>query len=264
MGSFEKAKSVFARENRGYIVLDSNNIAINRLIDLIKLQPFSIVLLYGSPGVGKTFLLNRCYDMLQKDENLYLQKVPFEDSKLFFEEIFYIFTKTKPTKTNSLASTLLELESKLDKKITLLLDEVQMYKDEQLEFVRLLSDSPKIQIVLSLHKIDKEDLLAKEYFSSRIWETVELKNLSKKELRVYIAKQLQAMELGELNIYFEDKSCATIHKVTKGNLRTLNKLLFKIFEMYHYFDANEPSKISRGRIEPKHIEMAALDLGILK
>ncbi len=256
--------SIFVRDKQNYVTLDSNNHALNKLVDLIKLQPFSIVLLYGPPGVGKTFLINRCYATLSTEENLYLQNVPFDDSRLFLEDIFLTFTKSKPAKTSSLASMLKELEAKLDKKVTILLDEVQMYKDEQLEFVRLLSDSPMIQIVLSLHKIDKEDLLAKEYFSSRVWEVIDLKNLSKKELRVYIQKQLQSALANDASSYFDEKSCKHIHRVSKGNLRTLNKLLYKIFEMYHYFDTNEPSKISARRVETKHIEMAALDLGILK
>mgnify|MGYP005859573245 CR=1 FL=1 len=258
------AKSIFDRENHNYIVLDSNHRALEKIVNLIKSQPFSILLLYGSPGVGKTCLIKRCYELLKDSENIHLQQVPFYNAKDFLKEIFVMFLDSKPTNTSSITSILTELNEKLDKKITLFLDEAQMYKDEDLELIRLLSDCKKIQVVLSLHKIEKEDVMIKEYFTSRIWETIELSSLSKDELKSYISKQLFLASLSQLNVYFDDKNCNIIHSLTKGNLRTLNKFLFKIFDMYHYYDTNEPSKISSGKILNKHIEMIALDMGIIK
>lgn len=54
-----------------------------------------------------------------------------------------------------------------------------------------------------------------------------------------------------------------IHKLTKGNYRECNKMLFTIFDICEYYDLNEPAKISYDRVSRKIVEMAGLKLGYL-
>ncbi|DAB33340.1 MAG TPA: AAA family ATPase, partial [Sulfurospirillum sp. UBA12182] len=46
------------------------------------------------------------------------------------------------------------------------------------------------------------------------------------------------------------------------NLRTINKLLYKVFEILEYYEKYKPSSV-RGSLKIKYIEMAAIDLGII-
>ena len=57
-----------------------------------------------------------------------------------------------------------------------LLDEAQLYSSSLMEKIRLLSDSRKIKFVITLHKTEEEDIIAKEHFQTRIWESIERNN----------------------------------------------------------------------------------------
>jgi len=49
-----------------------------------------------------------------------------------------------------------------------------------------------------------------------------------------------------------------LNSLSEGNLRMLNKLMFNIFELYEYFDANQPTIIGGNTMVTKIIEMAAI------
>jgi DNA transposition AAA+ family ATPase len=149
------------------------------------------------------------------------------------------------------------------REIIILLDEAQMYGPEMMEKIRLLSDSRSVKFVVSLHKTDDEDLIAKEHFQSRIWEVIELKNATKEDQANYIHKKLLKKNLFEIANSIKDKNMKFIHTFTKGNFRECNKLLFTIFEICEYYDTNEPSKINYENIPQRIIEMAALKLGYI-
>ncbi len=61
--------------------------------------------------------------------------------------------------------------------VVFLLDECQLYSEALMEKIRLLSDTRAIKFVITLHKTDNEDIIAKEHFKTRIWELWELKIL---------------------------------------------------------------------------------------
>ncbi len=48
-----------------------------------------------------------------------------------------------------------------------------------LEEISILSDTGSMKFIISLHKTDNEDVIAKEHFQTRIWESIELKNIDK-------------------------------------------------------------------------------------
>ena len=138
-----------------------------------------------------------------------------------------------------------------------------MYSAEMMEKIRLLSDTRAIKFVVSLHKTEDEDLIAKEHFKSRIWEVIELKNATKEDQTAYVHKKLLKKNLFEIANSIKTKDMKLIHKFTKGNYRECNKLMFTIFGICEYYDKNEPSKIDYTHIPKKIIEMAALKLGYI-
>jgi len=54
-----------------------------------------------------------------------------------------------------------------------------------------------------------------------------------------------------------------IYKFTKGNFRETNKFMYTMFDIYHYYDLNQPSKINYNKISKKIIEMTAIKLGYI-
>jgi hypothetical protein len=143
------------------------------------------------------------------------------------------------------------------------LDEAQIYPRELLEEIRILSDTGSIKFIISLHKTADEDLVAKKHFQSRIWETVELKNADRHELKAYIHKRLLYHGLHEIANQIADRHFKLIHKLTEGNFRECNKLLYTTFEIYEYYDRHNPQKIDYKKFSTRILEMAALKTGFI-
>jgi hypothetical protein len=138
-----------------------------------------------------------------------------------------------------------------------------MYPKEVLEQIRILSDTGAIKFVISLHKTEDEDLVAKEHFQSRIWEVIELKNASKDELKTYVHKKLLQENEFEMANQIRDKHIKFVYRCTKGNYRETNKMLYTVYEIYEYYDHNNPSKIDHQSLSKKILEMTALKLGYI-
>ena len=51
--------------------------------------------------------------------------------------------------------------------------------------------------------------------------------------------------------------------LTDGNLRNLNKLLYKMYEILEYYETNRPTEIGSSCINSKIIEMAAISAGLI-
>ena len=62
---------------------------------------------------------------------------------------------------------------------------------------------------------------------------------------------------------FNDKSADKIYKLTKGNYRDTNKLVHSLFEIYEWYDNNQPYKLDKSYISIKVIEMAAISTGLV-
>ena len=132
-----------------------------------------------------------------------------------------------------------------------------------MEKIRLLSDTRKVKFVITLHKTEKEDLIAKEHFQTRIWETIELENSSSDELKTYIQKKLMKANCFDSANMFQTRSVNLIHKLTNGNYRDTNKLLYALFDIYLTYLENNPSKINTNKISNKIIEMSAIHTGLI-
>ncbi len=267
MSRYTKARNTFVDEINldEYIDLESNRIAYDQLVHSLD-KSLKMVLVFGRPGTGKSLLLSRVYHDKKQQKELYFFDTPVTNKREFFGKLFKVLTKKSLPEGSTIDfETFVEyLKShKGQREIIIILDEAQMYPTEILEEIRILSDSGVIKFVISLHKTDDEDLIAKEHFQSRIWETIELENASRDELKTYVHQKLLKTNQFEIANLIKNKHMALIYKYTLGNYRETNKLLYTIFEIYEYYDNNQPSKIDHQHFSVKIIEMAAIKLGYI-
>jgi type II secretory pathway predicted ATPase ExeA len=264
---YEAAKNVFVDsiDIDDYIELSSSVTAYKQLEHSME-KPLKMILLFGRPGTGKSILLNRLQEKLKHQKEIHYFDTPATNEKEFFHKLFKVLTKQDlPPNTEVNFSALVNFCKNLrgKREILILLDEAQMYGTDMMEKIRLISDSRAVKFVVSLHKTDDEDLIAKEHFQSRIWEVIELKNATQSDQTAYIHKKLLKKNLFEIANSIKEKDMKLIHTFTKGNFRECNKLIFTIFEICEYYDKNEPSKINYEHIPQRIIEMAALKLGYI-
>lgn len=264
---FQNSKNVFLDTvvAKDYIQLERISFLYKTLKDAIA-KPLKMVLLYGKPGTGKSMFLSKLYADLSPHKSVYLYKTPILDEIEFFKILAQDMFHVKYNDELNFTQFMKILKNRDTTEIPIiLLDEAQLYSDALMEKIRLLSDTRSIKFVISLHKTDKEDLIAKEHFQTRIWESIELDNASQTELKIYIQKKLMKANCFDSANMFNDKSVKTIHKLTKGNYRDTNKLLYTLFDIHlSYIEQNKHDKISLHGVSKKIIEMSALYTGLIK
>ncbi|WP_292654925.1 ATP-binding protein [Nitratifractor sp.] len=264
---YVEAKEAFVDEIKvdEYIELEGSIRAYKQLEYSLE-RSLKMVLLFGKPGTGKTILLHRLYAQHKNKKDLHFIETPTGNRREFYDKLFTIFTgqKMPPNSTISF-ETFVAYGKKVkdERKIIILLDEAQMYPTEMLEEIRILSDTGSIKFVISLHKTDNEDLMAKKHFQSRIWETIELKNAELSEIRTYIHKRLLNQGLTEVANQLKDRHFKLIYRLTGGNMRECNKLLYTAFEIAEYYDKHHPAKLDYRRFPSKILEMAAIKTGMI-
>ena len=264
---YKTAKSLFVDsiDVNDYIELDAS-IAAYKKLEISLEKPLKMILLFGKPGTGKSILLNTISQNLKHQKEIYYFDTPSNQEKEFFSKFFKILTKKELPENSEINFTALvdfckDLRDK--REIIILLDEAQLYGPEMMEKIRLLSDTRVIKFVISLHKTEDEDLIAKEHFKSRIWETIELKNSDLENQMNYIHKKLLKENLFEIADSIDINGMKLIHHFTNGNYRECNKLMFTLLEICDYYYNNEPTKMNTDKMPTKIIEMAALKLGYI-
>ncbi len=264
---FVGAKDAFLHREgiSDFVAFDTNIFVQEKLKEYILDKPFQILLLTGEPGAGKTCTAEKVVDDLG-DEKCYFQKYPFSTIVSFLGTLHAHFLPTvalpKPYTREALLESLREHLSK-DFVPTVIIDEIQLYKDYELEIIRMLSDTRLFRFVFILHKLERETLLSQSYFVSRTWGKLELKALTLKECEFFISQKLLHHGLGALQERFGKKQYALLYRFSRGNLRVLCKLCYTTLEICEYYEEHTPSKLARRRIPVQFIEMAALDLGVL-
>lgn len=262
---FDESKDVFLDivNAKDYVQLDRVALIYQTLKESVQ-KPLKMILLYGKPGTGKSMFLTKLHSELSQTQNVILYSTPILDEKEFYKALGRDICGFESSEELSFPSLISLLEKSEPSSIPLvLLDEAQLYSNTLMEKIRLISDTRKVKFVITLHKTEKEDLIAKEHFQTRIWESIELENASASELKIYIQKKLMKANNFDTANMFQNSSVNTIYSFTQGNYRDTNKLLYGLFEIYSYYLQNMPHKINTTAISSKIIEMAAIHTGLL-
>jgi len=267
MKKYTQAKETFIDEINvdEYVDIESSKAAYNQLVHSLD-KSLKMALVFGIPGTGKSLLLSKVYYDKRHQKELHYFDTPIVIKKDFFNKLFKVLTKKEiPSGSNVNFEVFVEYlkDLKGQREIVIMLDEAQLYPRDILEEIRILSDSGAIKFVIALHKTDDEELLAKKHFQSRIWETIELKNASKSELKTYIHKKLLIANQFDIANLIKDRHVSLAYKYTNGNYREVNKLFYTIFEIYEYYAGYNSSKINQKKFSKKIMEMAAIKLGYI-
>jgi len=262
---FINSKNVFLDtvNPKDYVQLDRVSTIYQSLKDSVK-KPLKMILLYGKPGTGKSMFLSKLYEDLSSTQKIVIYQTPILDESEFYKSLAQdIFGISYNGELNF--TQFIKIANNTENKIVplVLLDEAQLYSNTLMEKIRLLSDTRAVKFVITLHKTEKEDLIAKEHFQTRIWESIELENASHAELKIYIQKKLMKANCFDTANMFTNKSINLIYKLTNGNYRDTNKLLYTLFDIYSIYEKNAPHKITRDTISNKIIEMSALHTGLI-
>jgi len=263
---YEISKNIFLDtiNVQDYIQLDRASTIYNSLKESTK-KPLKMILLYGRPGTGKSMLLTKFHQELSETQKVFYYKTPILDESEFYKLLAQdIFNAKYNAELNFTQFMKIVTSNKQEEPPLILLDEAQLYSENLMEKIRLISDTRCVKFVIALHKTEKEDLIAKEHFQTRIWETIELENASPLELKIYIQKKLMKANCFDTANMFTQHAINKIFSLTGGNYRDTNKLIYTLFDIYETYESmHQLSKVNTNYISNKVVEMAAIHTGLI-
>lgn len=263
-------KDVFIDEDESlnFVNLDNSISCYNKIVLVLK-KPLKLILFYGKPGSGKTFLLNKIANDLKEDKSLIFFPHPFFSEATFIEALCEQIYGKKLEDINNFESFIKfyskDFSSKdeiLKNQMTVILDEAQLYPTELIEKIRLMADTRMFKFLFTIHKTENEDILAKDYFQTRIWESIELSSAYVNEIIIYLQRKLSQKNYDKY-LKFEKKDYECAYSFCGGNLRTLNKIMYKFYEICEYYEQYQPSKLSGDKANTMILTMAALDAELI-
>ena len=263
-------KDVFIDEDESlnFVNLDNSISCYNKIVLALK-KPLKLILFYGKPGSGKTFLLNKIANDLKEDKSLIFFPHPFFSEATFIEALCEQIYGKKLEDIYNFESFIKfyskDFSSKdeiLKNQMTVILDEAQLYPTELIEKIRLMADTRMFKFLFTIHKTENEDILAKDYFQTRIWESIELSSANVNEIIIYLQRKLSQKNYDKY-LKFDKKDYECAYSFCGGNLRTLNKIMYKFYEICEYYEHYQPSKLSGDKANTMILTMAALDAGLI-
>jgi type II secretory pathway predicted ATPase ExeA len=201
-------------------------------------QKDKIVLLSGEAGSGKSFILNKIYEDLKDTQDIEFIKNPYLDIK----KIEPFFSAT------------------IENHKVILVDEAQILSQDDIENLRLLSDSGKFTIVFATHISNAKEIFALKHFQTRINYNLQIHPIKLIEVEGFINAKLMKHGFTGLSSMLTSSNYKAIYNFTNGNLREINRLVNKTFDILEYFSSHYPHKVSTKKIQNKYIEMAHIDL----
>ncbi len=241
--NFSKARELFRDvvDLNNYVPLQSSEKTKLDLIRAIK-QKEKMVFLMSEAGSGKSMMLNLIYEEYNEKYKMFFFSNPFM-------EIDVILRILK--------------ELRRDEHYTFLLDEAQLLSEEVFENLRIYADSGNITLIFATHETDLKKLLIKKHFRTRINYILTIPKPTEEEIEDFIKTKLIRNDLGDISSMIRRKNYKLIYKYTKGSLRAVNQLMFKLFDILDFFYNKNPNKINTSKLQNKFIEMAHMDIGEL-
>ena len=263
MNRFDKAQQIFNDiiNTQEYFDSFSAEEVRKKLFEALNSKNIFLIFLTGDPGVGKTFMLSYVKEKIQKRRNIIFFKDPFFTKEEFFKKLIYKRVGEYETNLNygELKEKTIQLYQNIENAI--FIDEAQILTDEQLELIRILSDTKLFKFVLSMHYKERRKILKSDYFKSRFHADINLKPLQTSEVSRYIQSKLLNNSLGEISSMFEERHFEMIANFTQRNFRMLKRYMSTLFELLSYAHDNNLKEYQK--INKKLLTMAAIDLGLI-
>jgi 4-hydroxy-tetrahydrodipicolinate synthase len=234
---FSKAKEIFRDkiDISLYIPL-SKKLEIDMMYAISEKE--KMILLYGEAGNGKTFLMKKVYSNL-KEKDI--------DSDLYFI--------SNPVEEEELLNNLLK-SSDIQRHKVIFIDEAQTLSLEKIETIRMCADNNNYTIILATHEKEAKKLFTKKHFRSRISYILNTTPCSYDDMVFFISSKLNQNGFEKIDRMFKKSNYKLIYKFTNGNLREINQLMYRTFDIINYFYKKNPAKMNKNRIDNKYIEMA--------
>ena len=240
MADFKKARELFRDvvELELYVPIPSQEKVKIDLLSAIR-QRDKIILLTGEAGSGKSMILKKIYEELKDQEIIFFISNPYSEIK----SILNLLKKVKP-KNHQI----------------FLIDEAQLLSSEEWENLRIYADRGNVTLVFATHDTNVDQLLRKKHFKSRINYIIPTVRISREETENLILTKLTRFGLHEIAAMFTSSNFRKIYKYSKGSIRMVNQLMFKLFDVLDYFYTKSPSKVNLKKLSNKYIEIAIMDL----
>ncbi|MCC6142122.1 MAG: AAA family ATPase [Nitrospira sp.] len=255
-----RAKPFALLPDRDFLYAGAVHRAAYGLLEYGILSQAPFMVLTGDPGMGKTSLLQKLIaEHGQKHSIGLITNARYDIEHLLPWILLSLGLSTKqldPVEAYHVFTQFLVQESKQHRRVILIVDEAQSLGVELLEELRLLSNlndgkTLKLQIILSgqpdlhalLQRIDMTQ------FAQRIVVDYHLEPLAEAETGQCIRHRLRVA--GGSPSLFTNKSCALIHRLTKGNPRLINQ----VCEIALTYGFAEQARV----ITSKLVAQAALD-----
>ncbi len=179
----------------------------------------NLIFLLGMPGSGKTFMINYLLKKFPKKFQLYKNIESISENK------------------------------------TLLIDEAQLLDTNEIEKIRVISDSG-IQTLFAMHLKEGEEIINKPQFSSRYFQKIYMKALDFEDFDKYTVKKFQKYDKKEL---INKRLLKKIYKYSKGNFRLGKKIIFSSLGL---LDFSLRNNLKYKKIDNCILEMSLMDIGL--